>query len=125
MARYTALSISSFMMVAGTVALVPFALPELVATHWATIPGEAWLGLLYAALLSVSLTNILYFTAIGRVGASRAALYTYLEPFLGVMFATVLIGERVTLLQLAGGLVIVAAIVVARPRRQTIAEPGI
>jgi drug/metabolite transporter (DMT)-like permease len=125
MARYTALSISSFMMVAGTIAMVPFALPDLVATHWSTVPGEAWLGLLYAALLSVSLTNILYFTAIGRVGASRAALYAYLEPFLGVIFATILIGERATPLQLAGGAIIVAAIVVASPRRRIIAEPGI
>jgi len=125
MARYTALSISSFMMVAGTIAMVPFALPDLLATHWSTVPGEAWLGLLYAALLSVSLTNILYFTAIRRVGASRAALYAYLEPFLGVIFATILIGERATPLQLAGGAIIVAAIVVASPRRRIIAEPGI
>lgn len=125
MARYSALSISSFMMVAGTVALVPFALPDLLATSWAAVPGQAWLGLLYAALLSVSLTNILWFTAIGRVGASRAAIYTYLEPFLGVMFATLLIGERATGLQLLGGVVVIAAIVVARPRREAIAEPGI
>jgi drug/metabolite transporter (DMT)-like permease len=125
MARYTALSLSSFMMVVGTVALVPFALPELLTTDWSAVRGEAWLGLLYAALLSVSLTNILYFTAIGRVGASRAALYTYLEPFLGVAFAAILLGDRVTLVQLAGGVVVVAAIGVARPRRQTIAEPGI
>ena len=125
MARYTALSLSSFMMVVGTVALVPFALPELASTDWKSVPTQAWLGLLYAALFSVSLTNILYFTAIGRVGASRAALYTYLEPFLGVMFATLLLGERVTPFQLLGGVVVVAAILVARPRRWTIAEPGI
>jgi drug/metabolite transporter (DMT)-like permease len=125
MARYTALSLSSFMMVVGTVALLPFALPELATTDWSAVPGEAWLGLFYAALFSVSLTNILYFTAIGRVGASRAALYTYLEPFLGVMFATLLLRESVTLLQLAGGVVVVAAILVARPKRQSIAEPGI
>ena len=125
MARYTALSLSSFMMVVGTAAMVPFALPELLSAHWAAIPGEAWLGLLYAALLSVALTNVLYFTAIKRVGASRATLYVYLEPFLGVMFATLLLGDRATLVQLAGGLVVVAAIVVARPRRKTIAEPGI
>jgi drug/metabolite transporter (DMT)-like permease len=124
MARYTALSLSTFMMIVGTAALAPFALPEIVTTSWAAVPGEAWLGLLYAALLSVSLTNILYFTAIRRVGASRAALYTYLEPFLGVLFATLLLRESAAPLQLAGGLVVIAAILVARPRRRVIAEPG-
>ncbi|MGH2408184.1 MAG: DMT family transporter [Candidatus Limnocylindrales bacterium] len=125
MARYTALSLSSFMMVVGTVALLPFALPDLATTNWSAIPAQAWLGLLYAALFSVSLTNILYFTAIGRVGASRAALFTYLEPFLGVLFATLLLSEHATTIQLAGGVGVVAAILVARPRRRTIAEPGI
>ena len=124
MARYTALSLSTFMMVVGTLALAPFALPEIASTDWRAVPGEAWLGLLYAALLSVSLTNILYFTAIRRVGASRAALYTYLQPFLAVMFATLLLRESAAPLQLAGGLVVIAAILVARPRRRTIAEPG-
>jgi drug/metabolite transporter (DMT)-like permease len=124
MARYTALSLSTFMMVVGTLALAPFALPEIASTDWRAVPGEAWLGLLYAALLSVSLTNILYFTAIRRVGASRAALYTYLQPFLAVLFATLLLRESAAPLQLAGGIVVIAAILVARPRRRTIAEPG-
>jgi drug/metabolite transporter (DMT)-like permease len=72
----------------------------------------------------VSLTNILYFTAIHRVGASRAALYTYLEPFLGVLFAVVLLGDRVTFPQLAGGAIIVGAVALGRPRRLAVAEPG-
>jgi drug/metabolite transporter (DMT)-like permease len=124
MARYTALSLSTFMMIAGTAALVPFALPEIVTTNWAAVPAEAWYGLLYAALLSVSLTNILYFTAIRRVGASRAALYSYLQPFLGVLFAAWLLHESAAPLQLVGGVVVIGAIVVARPRRGSIAEPG-
>ena len=69
------------------------------------MPTGAWLGLLYAAILSVTVTNILYFTAIHRIGASRAALFTYMEPFLGVLFAVILLGDAVTLLQLAGGAV--------------------
>ncbi|HET7677795.1 MAG TPA: DMT family transporter [Candidatus Limnocylindrales bacterium] len=124
MARYSAMRLSSFMMTAGTLALVPLAVPGLLRFDPAAVPAEAWLALLYATFLSVTLTNILYFTAIARVGASRAALYTYLEPFLGVLFAVALLSERVSLLQLTGGVVIVAAIAFARPRQVSIAEPG-
>ena len=124
MARYSALALSAFMMVAGTLALVPFALPQLAGQDWGAVPGDAWLALAYAAILSVSLTNILYFTAIHRVGASRAALYTYLEPFLGVLFAVLLLADRVTLPQLVGGGIIVAAVALGRPRRLAVAEPG-
>ncbi|CAN5539445.1 DMT family transporter [soil metagenome] len=125
MARYSALQVSAFVMVVGTAALVPFAAPQLARADWSTVPSDAWLALLYAALLSVTLTNILYFTAIRRVGASRAALYTYLEPFLGVLFAVALLAEQVTAVQLLGGVVVVGAIIFARSRRPPIAEPGI
>ena len=75
-------------------------------------------------VLNVSVTNILRFTAIHRVGASRTALYTYLEPFLGALFPVLLLGDRVTLLQFAGGAIIVTAVAFGRPRQLAVAEPG-
>jgi len=125
MARYSALQLSAFMMTVGTAALVPFAVPQLIAQDWGRVGTPAIAGLLYATFFSVVLTNILYFTAIHRVGAARASLYTYLEPFLGVLFAVWLLSEGVSLMQLVGGVIVVAAIVVARPRQGDIAEPGV
>ena len=75
-------------------------------------------------VLNVSVTNILRFTAIHRVGASRTALYTYLEPFLGALFAVLMLGDRVTLLQFAGGAIVVTAVAFGRPRQLAVAEPG-
>jgi len=125
MARYSALQLSAFMMTVGTVALVPFAIPQLLAQDWGRVGTPAIAGLLYATFLSVVLTNILYFTAIHRVGAARASLYTYLEPFLGVLFAVWLLAEGVSVVQLLGGVIVIGAIVVARPRQIDIAEPGV
>jgi len=127
MRRYSALQLSAFVMVVGTLLLVPMSLPSIASQDWSAVPRDAWLGLLYAALLSVSLTNILYFTAIHRIGPSRAALFTYLEPFLGVLIAIVLLGDAVTALQLAGGAVVLGSVVVGRrgDGAPVIAEPGI
>ncbi len=127
MQRYSALQLSAFVMVVGTLILVPFSVPSVATQDWSAVPTGAWLGLLYAAILSVTVTNILYFTAIHRIGASRAALFTYMEPFLGVLFAVILLGDSVTLLQLAGGAVILGSVAVGRDRAggQVIAEPGI
>jgi drug/metabolite transporter (DMT)-like permease len=125
MARYSALQLSAFMMTVGTAALVPFAIPQLVAQDWSRVGAPAVAGLLYATFFSVVLTNVLYFTAVHRVGASRAALYTYVEPFLGVLFAVWLLAERVSIPQLVGGVIVVGSIVLARPRQAAIAEPGV
>lgn len=127
MRRYSALALSAFMMVVGTLVLVPFSIPSLATQDWSAVPVNAWLALVYAAILSVSVTNILYFTAIHRIGASRAALFTYLEPFLGVLFAVVLLGDSVTALQLVGGVVVLGSVAIGRGRagQPVIAEPGI
>ena len=58
------------------------------------------------------------------MGASRAALYTYLEPFLGALFAVLMLVDRVTLLQFAGGAIVVTAVAFGRPRQLAVAEPG-
>ncbi|HXX60553.1 MAG TPA: DMT family transporter [Candidatus Sulfotelmatobacter sp.] len=127
MRRYSALQLSAFVMVVGTLVLVPFSAPSVLAQDWSAVPPDAWVGLLYAAILSVTVTNILYFTAIHRIGASRAALFAYLEPFLGVLIAVILLRDTVSVLQLAGGAVVLASVAVGRrgAGQPVIAEPGL
>ena len=68
----------------------------------------------YSLFFSLVFTNIMWFTAIDRVGAARSALYANLQPFLGAFFALVVLSEEMGTLQIAGGLVIGAGILLAR-----------
>jgi drug/metabolite transporter (DMT)-like permease len=63
------------------------------------------------------LTNVLWFTAIDRVGPSRASVFANLQPFLAAIIALLLLDERLTAVQVAGGLAIAAGIVISRERR--------
>jgi drug/metabolite transporter (DMT)-like permease len=47
-----------------------------------------------AVILTGVVSSLLYCTGIERVGPSRAALFGYLQSFLGVLFAVGLLGER-------------------------------
>ena len=49
------------------------------------------------------LTNILWFTAIDRVGPSRASLFANLQPFFAVVFALLLLSESLQPVEIAGG----------------------
>ena len=51
------------------------------------------------------------------VGANRASLYANLQPFLGAAFAVLTLGETMGTLQIIGGAVIAAGILLARERR--------
>jgi drug/metabolite transporter (DMT)-like permease len=58
-------------------------------------------------------TNFLWFTAIDRVGPSRASLWANLQPFLAAIIALIALSETLTALQVAGGLALAGGIVLA------------
>ena len=115
--RYSALRVLTWEMLFGTVMLLPVALPSLVSQDYVHVSTTGWAALGYAVIFSGIVTNLLYFTAIGRVGPSRAALYQYVQTFLAVLFAVLLLNEHVTLVQLVGGAIVVGSVRVGRPRR--------
>ncbi len=114
--RYSPLRILTFEMLFGSLFLLPLALPSLVTQDYARVGVSGWAALGYAVVLTGVVTNLLYFTAMREVGPSRAAMFGYLQSFLGVLFAVALLGERVTALQLAGGLIVIASVVLSRRR---------
>jgi drug/metabolite transporter (DMT)-like permease len=109
-ARYSAARVSALMIMLGAVMLLPFGLPQLATQDWGSIGGLSWSAWAYSAIFPLVVTNLLYFRSLRRIGASRATLYMYLQPFLGALFAALLLGEQVTAVQVVGGVVIVAGV---------------
>jgi drug/metabolite transporter (DMT)-like permease len=120
MRSYTPFRISAVALLAGCVPLALTALPQLIDQDW-NLPGLVWAGFAFAVLGPLVLTNVLWFTAIDRVGPSRATLVTNLQPFLAAVFAVVLLSESISALQLAGGAAIALSLLLAR--RRPVAEP--
>jgi DME family drug/metabolite transporter len=77
---------------------------------------EVWSLLAFATLGPLVLTTILWFRVIHRIGASRATLVANLQPFVAAIFALVLLSERMTVLQVLGGILIAGGILTARRR---------
>jgi drug/metabolite transporter (DMT)-like permease len=75
-----------------------------------------WLGFVFAVLGPLVTTNFLWFTAIDRVGPSRASLFANLQPFLAAIVALLLLSEHITTVQVVGGLAIAGGIVLASRR---------
>jgi drug/metabolite transporter (DMT)-like permease len=77
---------------------------------------EVWALLVFATLGPLVTTNVLWFRSLHRIGVSRATLVANLQPFVAAVFALVLLSERMTALQVAGGVLIGAGILTARRR---------
>ena len=115
MRSYSPFRISAVGLLMGAALLLPTAAPQLARQTWDLSP-LVWTILGVSIVGPLVITNVLWFTAIDRVGPSRASLYANLQPFLGALFALLLLSEKMTALQAAGGLAIAAGIVLARRR---------
>jgi drug/metabolite transporter (DMT)-like permease len=115
MRRYSPYRISSLVLAVGWVPLALLSIGQVRAQEF-SFGWPVWLGFVYAVVGPLFLTNILWFTAIDRVGPSRAALFGNLQPFFAVFFALVLLGESLHGLEIAGGVLIFAGIAYDRLR---------
>lgn len=122
MRRYSPFRISAIVLAAGWLPLALVSISQLSAQHFA-FGWKVWLGFGYAVIGPLFLTNILWFTAIDRVGPSRASLFGNLQPFFAVFFALVLLSETLHPLEIAGGVLIFAGIALERVRRQPAVVP--
>ncbi len=68
------------MMVAGTLLLVLWAWPAIVATDWAALPPIVWITLLYVSIAASSMTFVLLQFASLRLPSAKVMAYTYLTP---------------------------------------------
>ena len=117
MHRYSPYRLNATITLIGSLPLLATAAPQLAHEHWSQIGALAWIAFLYSLLLAYLFTNMIWFNAIHRVGASHAALFTNLEPFLGAIFAVLVLSEHLSGFQVAGGAVICAGILAARRQR--------
>jgi drug/metabolite transporter (DMT)-like permease len=75
-----------------------------------------------AGLVGAGVPTLCFITGIRMLGAPRAAILATLEPVVGVGLAAVLLAERPTLVQLVGGVLIIAAGVLLQVRSREVAE---
>jgi len=123
MRRYSPYRISALVLAIGWVPLALVSIPQLREQQF-SFGWKVWLGFGYAVVGPLFLTNILWFTAIDRVGASRASLFANLQPFFAVVFALLLLSESLRAMEIAGGLLIFAGIAFERiARRPLPAQP--
>jgi drug/metabolite transporter (DMT)-like permease len=116
MERYSPFRVSALVISLGWLMLAPFGAVQIAHQSFHLRP-LVWAGLAFAVLGPLVLTNLLWFTAIGVVGPSRAALFANAQPFVGVLFAVVVLSEPLHPLEIAGAALIGIGIVLGRRRR--------
>jgi drug/metabolite transporter (DMT)-like permease len=115
MQTYSALRVSAVVVPAAWVLIALSGVPQTRDQDWA-LGWEVWILVVLATLGPLVLTNILWFRSLHRVGPARATLAVNLQPFVAAVLAVVLLSEPLSALQVLGGVLIAAGIIIARRR---------
>jgi drug/metabolite transporter (DMT)-like permease len=85
-----------------------------------------WALALSMAVVATAIPATMFLAGLARVGATRAAIISTLEPATTVVLATLLLGEDLGPLRLVGGaMILAAAVIVARNVPPDLAEPRV
>ena len=103
-------------MLAGAGFLFPI---SVLFETWVVTPSlPLALAFIYMTLFPGLIATIIWFALVNRIGATRAATFHFLNPFLGVLVAFIMLGEQVSLRDAFGVLVISAGILAVQISRQ-------
>ena len=90
----------------------------------AEVPIGAWYGLAGVGVLSTFIAIQTFYAGAQRVGAAQAALISTVEPIWTIALAALLFGIALTPIQLAGGGLIIAGVLVAQTGPAADRAPG-
>jgi drug/metabolite transporter (DMT)-like permease len=81
------------------------------------VPVGSWLPLLGLGLVATAVAIQTFYAGVTRIGGARAALISTVEPIYTIVLATILFDERLTDVQIVGGLLVLCAVILAETGR--------
>ena len=118
--KYGALLLTVWVMLTGTILMIPPFFPALLKQDWLSIPPIGWLGFCYSAFLSIVYSYFMWSFALEHVGVSRTAVFSNLTPLVAMVGGWLLLGESPALAQFSGIALILGGIFVVRLNKPAI-----
>jgi drug/metabolite transporter (DMT)-like permease len=125
MRRYSPYRISAVVLCVMCVPFLTISSGQLASQDYSSLSPLIWVCLAYAIVGPLFLTNLLWFTAVHKVGPARATLFANVQHFVSAVLAFLILSEHLRWLEVFGGFAILAGIALERRWRPTpIAVPA-
>jgi len=108
--RYSSRDITSMQCFYGAVFFAPAFFLDIPTLSWAAVSPRSLVALLYLTVFATVAAFFFYNYALTKIPASRASIFINGIPVVTALGAWVILGERLTLLQGAGGTLVLAAV---------------
>ncbi|MFL5616180.1 MAG: DMT family transporter [Gemmatimonadaceae bacterium] len=112
--RIGGIHLSALTMLGGMVPLLLVAAPAILMTHWSSLPVLAWGSLAYSGLFALVIAYLFWYHGVRVLGPTRTAMYGNLQPIFAVVVAWLVLGEAITVWQIAGTVSIITGLLLTR-----------
>ena len=109
-ARYGSVPVTAWTLWIGTIPVVLLGLPGLASVDWAHISPSAWAAVAYGGILGIGLAYLLWYQGVHRIGNTRTAIYSNVEPVLAMIVAWLWLGEVPGVWQIVGAMIIIGGV---------------
>jgi len=107
--KYGPFPVAAWAAFLGTAILLPLGTQSLVSQAVA-LSAYGWASVLYLAILSTVLANLIYFTLVSRQQLSRLGVQLYLVPAVSAVGGVLILGESLGLATVVGGALLLLAV---------------
>lgn len=90
---------------AAIVILIPYVLLT-GGIHLDTLDASGWINLLIVGLIHTGIAYFFYFSSLKELPGQKAAILSYIDPLVAILVSVTLLGEKMTLTQLIGGILV-------------------
>ena len=82
------------------------------------VPDEAWPWVLILGIVNTGIGCYLYFSPLAKLPVQTVAICGYIEPLTAVVSAAILLGEKMTAVQIVGAVCIIGGAMVGELVRE-------
>lgn len=112
--RHSPLAVATYPILLSLPILFVISSPQALSLDWGSVGLGPWAALSYSAVFATAFTFSAWQGGIRRIGANRVLVYQYLITITGVTSGIVFFGESLGFNKIAGGIVILIGVYLAR-----------
>jgi drug/metabolite transporter (DMT)-like permease len=117
LSRYSALSLTVYAMLLGSLGLLPF-LSKSLLDEVSAMSARGWIAVIFLGICSTVIGYSLWYVALKIKTASEVSVYLYAIPVLSTIISYVLFDDKITLLFIFGGLLVIVGLVIVNMKTQ-------
>jgi drug/metabolite transporter (DMT)-like permease len=115
--KYSAMTITFWSFLIGSLPLLPLMFMEYTQTHWiTTIDMMGIFGIFYATVLATVIGHYIYNYGMKNILASEVGIFTYVDPIATIILAVPLLHEVISLPYIIGSFLVFLGIFIAEER---------